>query len=267
MDILNFFSMEGLLKLLTGIIIVVATFLIDKLARRAITRYSKKIGLGLNVENVFKLFARIIIVASGISAILSIFGLPTEWFVSVSALSGAAIGFASTQTVGNFLAGLYIIISKPFEVGDYVKIGDVEGRVQEVTVNYTKVFTPTHNFMSLPNRHVLNNKILNCSKGDIVDYTMSIGFPAALPHNITNEELVERCLLPGIAKFYQDHKDLFIEEPKLLMTTLTRLERSFSIRASFPEQRTEDFYNARSELIKTLTTYWDEYLKAHSAQS
>ena len=87
MEFLDFLTMEGIIKIITGIVIVVAIFIIDKVARRAITKYSRRVGLGLNVENIFKLLARIIIVASGISALLSIFGLPTEWFVSVSALS------------------------------------------------------------------------------------------------------------------------------------------------------------------------------------
>jgi len=43
----------------------------------------------------------------------------TTWFVGVSALTGAAIRFASTQTVGNFLAELYVMMSRPFMVRDY----------------------------------------------------------------------------------------------------------------------------------------------------
>ena len=110
-----------------------------------------------------RLFSRLIVFASGVVAIVSLFGFPTDLFLGVSALTGAAIGFASTQTVGNFLAGLYLMISRPFMVRDYVKIGDVEGEVKEITINYTKIYTPTYNITEIPNRKVLDSVILNYS--------------------------------------------------------------------------------------------------------
>jgi len=73
------------------------------------------------------LLSRIVIYSAGIAIILELWGLPAEWFIGVSALSGAAIGFASTQTIGNLLAGFCIMVTRPFEVDDYVKIGGSEG--------------------------------------------------------------------------------------------------------------------------------------------
>jgi len=109
-------TIENLSLIATALAIIILALVADRLARRAISRYSKRLKLEAHVENIFKLTARIVIFAVGVIALLSFFGLPTDWFVGVSALTGAAIGFASTQTVGNFLAGLYIMISRPFMV-------------------------------------------------------------------------------------------------------------------------------------------------------
>jgi len=157
----EFLTTEILLLIATGLVILIVVLVADRLIRRAIARYLRRLKLEPHVENIFKLVARIGIVAVGLVAILSVFGMPTEWFVGVSALTGAAIGFASTQTVGNFLAGFYIMLSRPFMVRDYVKIGDVEGEVREITINYTKVYTPTYNITEIPNRKVLDSTILN----------------------------------------------------------------------------------------------------------
>jgi small-conductance mechanosensitive channel len=110
----DFLTQETLLLIAAGLVIVIVVLVADRLVRRAISRYSKRLKLEPHVENIFKLTARIIIFAVGVIAFLSLFGMPTEWFIGVSALTGAAIGFASTQTVGNFLAGLYIMMSRPF---------------------------------------------------------------------------------------------------------------------------------------------------------
>lgn len=102
--------------------------------------------------------------------------MPTEWLVGVSALTGPAIGFASTQTVGNFLAGLYITMSRPFMVEDYVRKGDIEGEVREISINYTEIYTPTYNITEMPNRKVLDSNILNYSgKRSIVEYSFQMG--------------------------------------------------------------------------------------------
>ncbi len=181
LGILDFFASQNMTLALKVIIVLVGAIIADRVIGRAVKQYSKRIGLVEHIENMFKVISRIVIFATAITIILPIFKIDTGVILSLSALSGAAIGFAATQTVGNFLAGLYIMISRPFTVSDYVKIGDVEGQVREITVNYTKIYMPTHNLIEIPNRQVLDSRILNYSKKDTVDYTFRVGFPPPPP--------------------------------------------------------------------------------------
>ena len=119
----EFITYENLSSLIISIIVVAAIFLTEKIVKRLITRFSEKAGLKKHLENILTLVSRIVIYSAGIAIILELWGLPIEWFIGVSALSGAALGFASVQTIGNLLAGFYIMVTKPFEVDDYVKIG------------------------------------------------------------------------------------------------------------------------------------------------
>jgi small-conductance mechanosensitive channel len=254
----QFLTTENLLLIAIGLTILIVMLVTDRVVRRIIARYSKRLKLESHVENIFKLTARIIIVAAGVIALLSLFGMPTEWFVGVSALTGAAIGFASTQTVGNFLAGLYIMISRPFMVKDYVKIGDIEGEVREVTINYTKIYTPTYNITEIPNRKVLDSTILNYSgKRNIIDYSFQMGFPHL--ENITNKELIEECIMPAIEKFYNKYKDVLPKKPELSMLKFDRLERAFLIRMFCPEGKIGVFYNIQPELMQNIANSWDCY--------
>ena len=181
-----------------------------------------------------------------------------DWFIGVSALTGAAIGFASTQTVGNFLAGLYIMMSRPFMVRDYVKIGDIEGEVREITINYTKIYTPTYNITEIPNRKVLDSTILNYSgKRDIIDYSFQMGFPHL--ENVTNTELIEECIMPVLEKFYKKYKSVLPKKPEVSMFKMDRLERGFMIRMFFPEGKIDTFYNIQPELMQNIVNRWDAY--------
>ncbi len=254
----DFLTQETLLLIAAGLVIVIVVLVADRLVRRAISRYSKRLKLEPHVENIFKLTARIIIFAVGVIAFLSLFGMPTEWFIGVSALTGAAIGFASKQTVGNFLAGLYIMMSRPFMVRDYVKIGDVEGEVREITINYTKIYTPTYNITEIPNRKVLDSTILNYSgKRNIIDYSFQMGFPHL--ENVTNKELIEECITPVLEKFHTKYKDLLTRKPELSMFKMDRLERGFLIRMFFPEGKINTFYDIQPELMQNIVNSWDAY--------
>lgn len=254
----DFLTTENLLLIATGLVVVIIVLVADRLIRRAIARYSKRLKLEPHVENIFKLTARIIIVAVGVIALLSLFGMNTDWFIGVSALTGAAIGFASTQTVGNFLAGLYIMMSRPFMVRDYVKIGDIEGEVREITINYTKIYTPTYNITEIPNRKVLDSTILNYSgKRDIIDYSFQMGFPHL--ENVTNTELIEECIMPVLEKFYKKYKSVLPKKPEVSMFKMDRLERGFMIRMFFPEGKIDTFYNIQPELMQNIVNRWDAY--------
>lgn len=253
-----FLTTDNLVLAGVALIIVVVTFVLDKLIRRAISQYGKRLDLEPHAVNILKLIARIIVFAAGLVAILSLFGFSTDWFLGISALTGAAIGFASTQTVGNFLAGLYLMVSRPFMVRDYVKIGDVEGEVREITINYTKIYTPTYNITEIPNRKVLDSIILNYSgKKDIIDYSFKMGFPHL--ENRTNKQLLEDCIKPTIEKYYEKHKDILSKKPEASMSCMDRLGREVMIRMFFPEGRINEFYDLQPELMRDLVHCWDKF--------
>ena len=88
-----------------------------------------------------------------------------------SALIGAFLGFWSSQTINNVVAGFYVLLTQPFKVKDYVRIGSLEGQVEEITLNYMKLYTPIFNLLKVPNTQVMNNRILNLTHEGFIKYT------------------------------------------------------------------------------------------------
>ena len=103
-----FLNGDNLFHAGVAVVIVVVVFVLDKLIRRSISRYGKRVNMEPHAINVLKLVARIIVAASGVVAFMGLFNVGADWFLGISALTGTAIGFASTQTIGNFLAGFSI---------------------------------------------------------------------------------------------------------------------------------------------------------------
>jgi small-conductance mechanosensitive channel/CRP-like cAMP-binding protein len=84
--------------------------------------------------------------------------------LTTSAVSAVVIGFALQDTLGNAFAGLAIQSEKPFHVGHWIRVGDFEGRVAEVTWRATKLRTKTGNFVIVPNNVVSKEAITNYSE-------------------------------------------------------------------------------------------------------
>ena len=84
--------------------------------------------------------------------------------LTTSAVSAVVIGFALQDTLGNAFAGLAIQSERPFNVGHWVRVGDFEGRVTEVTWRATKLRTKAGNFVVVPNNIVSKEAITNFSE-------------------------------------------------------------------------------------------------------
>ena len=255
---LDFLDAEHLITLIIALVIVVVAIGLDKLIRRSISKYGKRVKMAPHAVNVLKLVARIIVVASGVVTLMGLFNVGTDWFLGISALTGTAIGFASTQTLGNFLAGFYIMISRPFMVRDYVKIGDVEGEVKEITINYTKIYTPTHAITEIPNKRILDSIIINYSgKLNVIDYSFKMGFPHL--ENRTNKQLIEECIKPTIEKFYEKYLAVLPKKPEANMLAVDRLGRDVNVRMFFPEGKIDEFYELQPELMRDIVHCWDKF--------
>jgi hypothetical protein len=247
-----------IIQIVLTLIVAGVAVVLDKLIRRSIDKYGKRVDMELHAINILKLIVRLLVAAGAVISVMAIFEVPTDMFLTGGALAGTAIGFASTQTVGNFLAGFYIMISKPFMVSDYVKIGDVEGEVKEITINYTKIYTPTYNITEIPNRKVLDSIILNYSgKQNIIDYTFKMGFPHL--ETRTNKQMMEDCIKPTIEKFYEKHKKVLPKKPEASMLSMDRLGREVNVRMYFPEGKINEFYDLQPELMRDIVHCWDKF--------
>jgi small-conductance mechanosensitive channel/CRP-like cAMP-binding protein len=87
-----------------------------------------------------------------------------DTLLATSAVSAVVIGFALQDTLGNAFAGLAIQSEKSFHVGHWIRVGDFEGRVAEVTWRATKLRTKSGNFVVVPNNIVSKEAITNYSE-------------------------------------------------------------------------------------------------------
>lgn len=96
-------------------------------------------------------------------AILGYFGVETTSFAALVAGAGVAIGAAWSGLLGNFAAGIFLLVLRPYQVGDYVLIGGTEGSVLELGLFGTTLNTPDNVRTIVGNGKILSNDIKNFS--------------------------------------------------------------------------------------------------------
>lgn len=94
-------------------------------------------------------------------AILGYFGLETTSFAALVAGAGVAIGAAWSGLLGNFASGIFLLVLRPYQVGDYVMIGGLEGSVLELGLFGTTLNTPDNVRTVVGNTKVIANDIKN----------------------------------------------------------------------------------------------------------
>ena len=87
-----------------------------------------------------------------------------ERVFAMTAAGAVVVGFALQDTLGNLFAGLAIQVEKPFCVGQWVRIGDTDGLVSEITWRATKIRTKAGNFVVVPNSKISDETIVNYSE-------------------------------------------------------------------------------------------------------
>jgi small conductance mechanosensitive channel len=96
-------------------------------------------------------------------AILGYFGVETTTFAALVAAAGVAIGMAWSGLLAHFAAGAFLVVLRPFKVGDFVSAGGVVGTVREIGLFGTTIVTPDNVVTIVGNNKVLGDTIQNFS--------------------------------------------------------------------------------------------------------
>jgi len=243
---------EGYRFVVAAIALIIIYF-IYKTSLRLLKQRGEDLGLEPHIINALRLIVRVVSIIVSSTAILTIFDLPADLFVGTSALLGAALGFGSSQTINNVVAGFYVLLSQPFKVEDYVKIGGLEGQVEEIAINYTNLYTPTFNLLKVPNTQVMNSRILNLTHEGVIKYTFTIGFS----HDFTEEEVMMKIIAPAIKDFCVVCGKDGIRTPEAYLDTANRLEKVYLIRLFIPKGEASALYRLQPQLMQLIMRNFD----------
>lgn len=156
------------------VIVVLIGLISSRLIRFFMNRYVRKSAEKLNVDptnyNFLKNAISFVIFLTVI--IIVFYTIPELKSLGVSLMASAGIlaailGFASQQAFSNIVSGVFIVIFKPFHVGDFIKLNDLHfGTVEDITLRHTVIRNPENRRVIIPNSVISSETILNSSITD-----------------------------------------------------------------------------------------------------
>jgi MscS family membrane protein len=123
------------------------------------------------VRRSFKVFLYII----GIVFILQNLGYSVTSLLAGFGLGGAALAFASKDTVANLFGSMVIFLDKPFQIGDWIEMDSIEGTVEDVGLRTIRVRTFSNSVITVPNSKFTTNAVNNWSRMKKRRIKMTIG--------------------------------------------------------------------------------------------
>jgi len=167
-------------KLLAALTILTIGYLIGRSASRWLERALLHLEMEPPVRSLIVRIARVLI--SLLFVIMALQNLGVELLPLVAGLGvmGAGIALATQGLLSNLFAGLTIILTKPFRVGEYIGIVGEEGTVETITLFQTTLTHPDRSRVVIPNRKIVGEILHNYGKIRQLDITVGVAYDTEL---------------------------------------------------------------------------------------
>lgn len=163
----------GGLLLLRGIAII-GDYLLEKAAGTETRLDDQLIPLVRQTANVF-------VVLVGVLFVLSNLDVNVGALIAGLGIGGLAVALAAQDTIKNLLGGITVLADRPFQVGDWIVVGDTEGTVEKVGFRSMRIRTFKESLVTVPNGHLADHIVDNMGVRPYRRYDTTLNLPLTTP--------------------------------------------------------------------------------------
>ena len=174
------------LKLLGAIAIWIVGRALIRFATKMLGNALDRQALDVTVVSYLRSALSILLNVILVVALLGFFGVETASFAALLAGVGIAVGVAWSGLLASFAAGVFLLVLRPFKVGDYIEAGGVTGTVESIGLFATILNTPANVIAIVGNSKVFGDNIMNYTRNDYRRVDMT----AQLSHDVNPEQAI-----------------------------------------------------------------------------
>lgn len=193
-----------IIKVLTKIAYVIIDRTMRRRKKSIFYADEKKLN---TLSTVLKNIVKYIFYFIGLVMVLDMFNISTSSILATAGIGGLAIGFGAQSLVKDIITGFFILFEDQFSVGDYVKIGEYEGIVEELGVRVTKIRDFSGELHIIPNSNI--GAVTNRTRG---------AMRALVKVSVAYEEDMDRVisLLEQVCKEIGEENENIVDGPTIL---------------------------------------------------
>lgn len=247
----------------TFIVVTLASYILNKSLDLLIKRKSEQLHIDPTNFIFLKNSSSFILYAIGLFWIFQKIpyfkALGTAMFAGAGVLA-AVIGFASQKAFSNIVGGLFILIFKPFRVGDIIEISNSrKGVVEEITLRHTIIKDYQSQRIVIPNSQISEETIINSSITDD-KIRKHIDFGISYDSNIDDAMDIIRKEIKKHPLFIDNRseKEVMMNQPDLMIRVISLGEYAVTLRASVWTLNFDHAFTLQCDVLKSIKESFDE---------
>lgn len=168
-------------RVITALLILLGAFVLIRVLLGALELMARRVPRARFFFRSLAPLGRFLVwLGAAVLILLAVVAPTRETLLAVLAATGIAIGFGAQDFVKNVIGGLSILIDRPFQLGDRVRIGDAYGEIDHIGLRHTKLTTTDDTRVVIPNSEVMSGLVWNANSGNLDQQVVTDIF---LPHD------------------------------------------------------------------------------------
>ncbi|MCG6923419.1 MAG: mechanosensitive ion channel family protein [Acidobacteria bacterium] len=184
-----------------------------------------------------------VVAGVGALAVLSAFGYPVTTLLAGLGIGGLAFAFGAQKTVENLFGSISLAVDQPFRVGDFVKVEDFVGTVEEIGIRSTRFRTLDRTVISIPNGILSNQRLETFAARDRMRLATIIG----VEYSTTHEQMQQ--VLEGFERVLREHPKIWPDAMVVKFKEFGASSLDIEIMAWFQVPTWGDFQLCRQEVL------------------
>lgn len=171
------FSVNAGIRVLVTIVLFAAAHTATRIVKRLLLggSHSNRRATSEHQRRVIFYVSQVVTYLVAVLGTFSLWGIQLSDLLLGAGVLGVILGLAFQNTLGSILAGFVLMVSRPFDVGHWVRIGDHEGFITEITINHVRLRNLDGEHVVLPNEAVNNRTIINRSLEGKLRHCVEVG--------------------------------------------------------------------------------------------
>ncbi len=225
----------------SSLFLVVLGVVLGSVAGRSAARFMEQRSTRHHTVMVRRLVFYVIVLLFAVAALREA-GFSLDVVLGAAGILTVAIGFASQTSASNMISGLFLLVEKPFEIGDVIEADATIGEVVGIDMLSVKLRTPDNLYVRIPNETLIKTRVVNRSRFPIRRLDLTVGIAYA-----EDVERVEALLLKLAEK-----NPVCLEEPKPFVLVTAFGPSSVDLQFSFwvPKDKVLDGRSSMMVAIK-----------------